>query len=95
MVERTKGLASQVSIKIFSSTNPTFPSEARELLPSVITDEYNQLLCLIPIVKEIRIAIFILGSNKCPVPDGKSALFYKKFWEIVKVDSCEVVFLFF
>ncbi|GJT12708.1 RNA-directed DNA polymerase, eukaryota, reverse transcriptase zinc-binding domain protein [Tanacetum coccineum] len=43
--------------------------------------------------KEIKQAIFLIDDNKAPGPDGFSAYFYKKAWDIIGNDICSASFL--
>ncbi|GKA03824.1 hypothetical protein Tco_0676605, partial [Tanacetum coccineum] len=45
--------------------------------------------------KEIREAMFSLGDNKAPGPDGYSAAFFKEAWSIISVDVCKAIKEFF
>nr|GEZ39445.1 hypothetical protein [Tanacetum cinerariifolium] len=45
--------------------------------------------------KEIRDAIFAIGDNKAPGPDGYSALFFKESWNIIASDVTKAVKEFF
>nr|GEV71134.1 hypothetical protein [Tanacetum cinerariifolium] len=45
--------------------------------------------------KEIRDAIFAMGDNKAPGPDGYSALFFKESWNIIASDVTKAVKEFF
>ncbi|GKB95287.1 RNA-directed DNA polymerase, eukaryota, reverse transcriptase zinc-binding domain protein [Tanacetum coccineum] len=40
---------------------------------------------------EIKEAIFRIGDEKAPGPDGFTAVFFKKSWNIVEKDVCDVV----
>lgn len=39
--------------------------------------------------KELKEAIWSCGSNKSPGPDGFTVEFFKKFWDLVKIDLLE------
>ncbi|GKD51727.1 RNA-directed DNA polymerase, eukaryota, reverse transcriptase zinc-binding domain protein [Tanacetum coccineum] len=41
--------------------------------------------------KEINQAIFLIDDNKAPGPDGFSAYFYKKAWDIIGNDICSAI----
>ena len=45
--------------------------------------------------KEIKEALFAINDNKASEPDGYTAKFYKKSWDIVGKDVCEAVKEFF
>jgi hypothetical protein len=44
--------------------------------------------------EEVRNAINLMPSDKAPGPDGYTGAFFKKCWDIIKVDVMEVVHLF-
>nr|GEX36605.1 RNA-directed DNA polymerase, eukaryota, reverse transcriptase zinc-binding domain protein [Tanacetum cinerariifolium] len=45
--------------------------------------------------KEIKDAMFDIGDNRAPGPDGYSSLFFKRAWNIVGNDVCDAVKEFF
>jgi hypothetical protein len=53
------------------------------------------LFVLIPDESEIFLAIFELGLNKAPGPNGMTGLFYKSYWPIVKESVVNSVQSFF
>jgi hypothetical protein len=60
-----------------------------------VSSEENISLCSIPSEKEIFDALVSIGSTKAPGPDGFTALFYHKFWSIVKMVVLNCVWNFF
>ncbi|XP_071705361.1 uncharacterized protein [Rutidosis leptorrhynchoides] len=44
---------------------------------------------------EVKAAIFEIGEDKAPGPDGYTSVFFKKAWEIVGPDVCKAVIDFF
>ncbi|CAM8926233.1 unnamed protein product [Rhodiola kirilowii] len=58
---------------------------------SVISAEMNRDLVEEFTEEEVRNALFQMCPTKAPGPDGFSALFYQKCWNIVKADVVEVV----
>jgi hypothetical protein len=69
---------------IFTSTNPHIEPEMQNLFPLIIIEEENDLLSSIPAEEEILDALASLGSTKAPGPDGFTALFFKKYSEILE-----------
>ena len=77
--------------KLFSTSNPTIEVDMLNLFSSVVTEEDNSLLCFIPTEVEVIQALASLGYTKAPGPDGFTALFYKKYWSIVKSDVLQFI----
>ena len=73
---------------LFSSTSPQVEEELLDLFPSVISAVENQVLCSILTEVEVVKALSSLGSSKALGLDGFIALFYKKYWCVVR---CEVL----
>jgi hypothetical protein len=68
------------------------------LCPFLITVSFrrkNASICEIPMDKEIFSALSKIGSTKAPGLDGFTALFYKKYWNIVKDAVLSSVWDFF
>jgi hypothetical protein len=80
---------------LFTSSCPPIEEEMLDLFPSVITDDDNNFLCSIPTEPEVISAFSSLGSTKAPVPDGFTALFYKKYWPSVRADVLACIGNFF
>nr|GEW43241.1 hypothetical protein [Tanacetum cinerariifolium] len=45
--------------------------------------------------EEIKAAMFDIGNDKAPCPDGYTSVFFKKSWDIVRNDVCNAVQDFF
>ncbi|GKC52243.1 RNA-directed DNA polymerase, eukaryota, reverse transcriptase zinc-binding domain protein [Tanacetum coccineum] len=45
--------------------------------------------------KEIKVALFDIGDNKAPGPDGFSSVFFKKAWNVVGIDVYDGIKEFF
>jgi hypothetical protein len=71
---------------LFTSSNSPIEAEMFDLFEPIITEEDNTFLCSIPSEEEIVEALCSLGSTKAPGPNGFTALFYKKYWSIIKAD---------
>jgi hypothetical protein len=67
----------------------------QNLFPPVIFAEENLILCSIPIEAEVVKALSSLGSSKALGPDGFTALFYKKYWSVVRCAVLDCVWDFF
>ncbi|GKA71110.1 SPX and EXS domain-containing protein [Tanacetum coccineum] len=58
------------------------------------SDVANYMVCEV-FDKEVRDAIFSMGDNKAPGPDGYSAAFFKEVWDIITVDVIKAIKEFF
>ncbi|GJW77890.1 hypothetical protein Tco_0139572 [Tanacetum coccineum] len=64
-------------------------------VPLPLSDEEAAFIIQEVLDQEIKEAVFSLGDNKAPGPDGYSAAFFKEAWDIISVDICKVVKEFF
>jgi hypothetical protein len=71
---------------LFTSSNPLIEQNMLDLFSPVISDEENFTWSTPPVEKEIFEALTSLSSTKAPGPNGFIALFYKKYWNLVKKD---------
>jgi hypothetical protein len=71
---------------LFTSSNPPIEKEKLDLFSPVISDEENVTLSTPPTEGEILEALTSLGSTRALGPDGFTALFYKKYWHLIKKD---------
>ncbi|XP_062176085.1 uncharacterized protein LOC133881146 [Alnus glutinosa] len=81
--------------QLFSSSLSDPPEEMLNLFDKVISDEENLVLCSIPSEKEIYEVLISIGATKAPGPDGFTALFYQRYWSIVKEVVLNCVWDFF
>ena len=82
--------------QIFESSNPEDIEEALAQVLTTITGAVNDNL-IAPVTEwEVKLALFAMHPDKALRPDRMTALFYQKFWEIVKEDLTLMVnkFLF-
>jgi hypothetical protein len=80
---------------LFKTTNVSPPFELLDLFQPSISDDDNSLLCAIPTESEIYTALSSLGRLKASGPDGFTALFYLKYWDIIKYIVLPAVWNFF
>jgi hypothetical protein len=75
---------------LFTTSNPLCPDEFLSLFENSISFDENVTLCTIHFELEIFNALYSIGSTKAPDLDGFTALFYNKYWSIVKDVLCSV-----
>jgi hypothetical protein len=80
---------------LFTTSNPTIEPELLDLFSPVISEGDNAFLCSIPGEAEILEALDSLGPTKAPGPDGFKALFFKKYWHLIKKEVLVCVDQFF
>lgn len=80
---------------LFTSQRPIFPSGLEGYIPSIISDQDNQSLCVILDADEVWDVVKNLGPTKALGPDGFSPVIFQKFWRIVKDDVIGLVIRFF
>ena len=70
---------------VFTSANPSDSSinEVLECVEKSVTTEMNSVLLSAFTEDDIRHALFEMGSNKAPGPDGFHAAFYQHNWDLV------------
>jgi hypothetical protein len=66
-----------------------------ELIPSLVSDNVNSLLTMLPSKEEIKNAVFDLNKDGAPGPAGFGAFFYQTYWDIIHFDVTNVVVQFF
>ncbi|XP_048594891.1 uncharacterized protein LOC106358645 [Brassica napus] len=99
MVEDEEGLvaiATGYFRQIFESSDPEDIEDALSQVPATITGDMNNNLTAPVSEWEIKLALFAMHPEKAPGPDGMTALFYQKSWDIIKEDLTLMVnkFLF-
>jgi hypothetical protein len=80
---------------LFTTSNPTIETEILDLFSPVISDKENVLLCSILVEAEVLEALTSLGPTKASGPDGFIAIFYKKYWHLIKKEVLVCVDKFF
>ncbi|XP_058783572.1 uncharacterized protein LOC131658278 [Vicia villosa] len=65
------------------------------VIPSLVSEQANMLLTMIPSADEIHQAVQNLKPNSASGPDGFGGVFFHKYWDIIKHDVIEAVLQFF
>ena len=94
MVEDEEGLVAAATSyfrQIFESSNPEDIADALAEVSTTITGAVNENLTAPVTEWEVKLALFAMHPEKAQGPDGMTALFYQKFWDIVKEDLTRMV----
>lgn len=70
---------------------PGVQVELLELIPPLVSREDNSMLEELVSLKEVKAAVFGLGGEKAPGPDGFQAFFFQSFWEVLGEELLAVV----
>lgn len=76
---------------LFATSSPTGLDVAVNDVDTVITDDMNEFLDAELTEEEIRRAVFQMHPTKAPGTDGFHALFFQKFWDIIRGDVVGLV----
>ena len=68
---------------IYTTTSPSNINEVTSVIPTRVTEEMNANLSRIFTKDEVVRALQQIHPTKAPGPDGMSAIFYHKYWNIV------------
>ncbi|PKU86147.1 putative mitochondrial protein [Dendrobium catenatum] len=80
---------------IFNSSTDCMPITNPYLIPKLITEDENVMLCHTPTEDEILNVIKDLNSNAVADPDGFTTKFFQDNWDIIKEDVINAVEDFF
>jgi hypothetical protein len=80
---------------VFNSSRPNLDEDLLSLFDNCISPEENASICEIPTEQKIFMALSEMGYTKALGSDGFTALFYKKYWHIVKDEVLSSVWDFF
>ncbi|XP_018474039.1 uncharacterized protein LOC108845308 [Raphanus sativus] len=94
--EPAKGeVATEFYARLFQSSNPSpFTSWFSDMRPQV-SPQMNEELTKPVFENEVKEAVFSIKPSKAPGPDGMSALFFQKFWHVIREQFVKEVQLFF
>ena len=82
--EALVAIATSYFRQIFESSNPEDIANVLSEVSTTITGAINEDLTAPVTEWEVKLALFAMHPEKTPGPDGMTALFYQKFWVIVK-----------
>lgn len=69
--------------------------DLRQQIPRMISNEDNESLNQFPSTEEIKISVDEMDNKSLAGPDGFNGFFYKTCWDIIKIDFCDVLTIFF
>lgn len=81
--------------RLFARTNTQYPRDLNGLIPELITETDNAMLCSVPDDLEIWRAVRSLGSTKAPGRMVLQPYFIRKYWGVVKMEVIKIVRSFF
>lgn len=81
--------------EVYKADDYTGNYEMLEVILSLVSAEMNEILVVGVSEVDIRGAVFSLGANKAPGPDGFNGMFFQKNWDSVKTRLCEAIQEFF
>lgn len=76
---------------LFTSSTSSDPSHVLQDVPEVVTPQMNEYLTKEVTEEEVKKALLSLNPEKAPGPDGMTALFFQRFWEVVRCDLTKTV----
>jgi len=79
----------------FSSSVSRDPTNVLKDVHVAVTPRMNEALTKEVTEEEVKRALFSLNPGKAPGSDGMMALFYQRFWDIIKGDLTNLVKNFF
>lgn len=93
MFEFTSFFDNSYTSSLTGGSQRSWDDELQNIL-TVISEVSNARLTEPYTEEEVRRALFQMHPEKAPGVDGFSAMFYHKFWGLIKDDVCSVVLNF-
>jgi len=79
---------------LFLAQENTDPALVTRAVPRKVTDEMNSALTTAYSQEEVKKALFMMHPDKSPGPDGFTAGFYQRHWELIGNDISTAVLAF-
>lgn len=76
---------------MFTTISPSGIDEVLEEVPTVVTAQMNESVTTLATGEEVWKALFMMHPEKAPDPDGMTALFFQRVWQVIKGDLLELV----
>ncbi|KAG7581014.1 Reverse transcriptase zinc-binding domain [Arabidopsis suecica] len=76
---------------LFTTSDPQEFHSVLQDVPTMISEDMNQKLTREISPEEVKRALFSLHPDKAPGPDGMTAFFYQKFWDLTGPDLIKLV----
>lgn len=89
--EQLETMASNFYQELFSAQLESSPEGILAHVPRRVTEEMNEILKAPFTAKEVERALFMMGPNKAPGPDGFTAGFYQAHWDTIGVSVTNAV----
>jgi hypothetical protein len=92
--EELESLAADFYQQLFSAQAHSTPEDVVHFVPHKVTPAMNTLLDAPFTAEEVKNALFIMKPNKAPGPDGFTAGFFQRHWQLIGNDVCAAVLTF-
>lgn len=98
-LQRKTWLTATPNISKHSTLAPLSPQQLEGSLPAliqtVISSKDNMHIITLPSEEEVRVAVFSIGRDKAPGPDGFNSNFFQQYWGLLRHDVMKIVQTFF
>ena len=92
--EELEAMAAAFYQNLFLAQENTDPALVTRAVPRKVTDEMNSTLTTAYSQEEVKKALFMMHPDKSPGPDGFTAGFYQRHWELIGNDISTAVLAF-
>jgi hypothetical protein len=89
-----ESLAKNFYQQLFTAQTHSTPAEVVHCVPQKVTSAMNMMLDAPFTAEEVKKALFMMRPKKAPGPDGFSASFFQRHWQLVGNDVTKVVLNF-